>query len=142
MDARFQAPWFFVAALLLSLSLSATAQTAASAPPAPPAPELPLFAVEIKTGAKWDAAKPPQEQAFFREHSANLKRLRDAGHLVMGARYGDKGLVVLAAENEAAARAMMDQDPAIKAETFKYEINAFNVFYAGALNARPRRPAQ
>ena len=117
----------------------------AAAQPAPPTaasvPELPLFAVEITTGPKWDTTKPPPDQAYFREHSAVLKRLREAGHLVMGARYADKGLVVLAAENEAAARAMMNDDPSMKAGTFKYEVHAFNVFYGGTLQSRPRKPA-
>lgn len=75
-----------------------------------PAPDLQLFAIEIKVGPKWDAAKPPHEQALFREHSANLRRLREAGTLVIGARYSDKGLVVLSATSLAEARAMMDQD--------------------------------
>lgn len=99
---------------------------------------LPLFAVEIRTGAKWDASRPPQEQPFFREHSQNLRRLRDAGHLVMGARYGEVGLVVLAATDAAAARAMMDADPSIEAGTFRYELQPFNVFYGGTLSPRPR----
>ena len=118
---------------LLVFAATARAQEAAAS-----AAELPLFAVEIRTGAKWDATKPPGDQAFFREHSANLKRLRDAGSLVMGARYGDKGLVVLAAANEASARAMMDEDPSFRAEIFRYEMNPMNVFYPGHLNRRPR----
>src|SRR5687767_8909319 len=52
-----------------------------------------LYAVEIKTGSAWDSSKRPNEQLYFREHSANLKRLHDQGTLVLGARYSDKGLV-------------------------------------------------
>jgi uncharacterized protein YciI len=104
-----------------------------------PTADLPLFAVQVRTGDKWDASKPPQEQALFREHSANLKRLRDAGHLVMGARFSDVGLIVLAAESEAQARAMMDADPSIAAGTFRYEVHPFNVFYPGTVRS-PARP--
>lgn len=104
-----------------------------------PAVDLPLYAVQVRVGDKWDASKPPQEQALFREHSANLKRLRDAGHLVMGARFSDVGLIVLAAESEAQARAMMDADPSIAAGTFRYEVHAFNVFYPGTVRS-PARP--
>lgn len=111
-------------------------------PPSPVATDaMPLFAVQIRTGAKWDATKPPQEQFHFREHSANLKRLRDAGHLIMGARYSDIGLIILAAESEAQARAMMDADPSFEAEIFRYEVHPFNVFYSGSLQAAPRRAA-
>jgi uncharacterized protein YciI len=118
------------------LSGGASAQSAsATATPA----ELPLFAIEIKVGPKWDSAKTPQEQAFFREHSANLKRLRESGSLVMGARYSDKGLVVVAASNLAETRAFMDQDPSIGAGTFAFEVHPFNVFYPGEVKARSRR---
>lgn len=100
---------------------------------APAVGTLPLFAVQIRTGDKWDAAKPPQEQLHFRAHSANLKRLREAGHLIMGARYSDIGLVVLAAESEAHARAMMDADPSFDAGIFRYDVHVFSVFYPGTV---------
>lgn len=103
------------------------------------ASELPLFAVDIRTGPGWDPAKPPQEQAFFKEHSANLRRMREAGLLVMGARYADKGLVIVAAASVADVKAQMDQDPSIAAGTFAYEVHPFNVFYGGELKSRTRR---
>jgi len=100
---------------------------------------LPLFAVQIRTGDRWDAAKPPQEQLHFRDHSANLKRLREAGNLIMGARYSDVGLIILAAESETQARAMMDEDPSFEAGIFRYEVHHFSVFYPGSLQAAPRK---
>ena len=109
----------------------------ASAPTA--TQEQSLFAVEIKVGPKWDASKPPQEQAFFREHSANLRRLRDTTHLVVGARYSYKGLIVIAAPDVAAVKALMDQDPSFAAGTFVYEVHPMNIFYPGELKARVRR---
>jgi uncharacterized protein YciI len=106
----------------------------AQAPPSTEASSsLPLFAVQVRVGPKWDASKPPHEQALFREHSANLKRLRDAGHLIVGARFSDIGLIVLAADSETSARAMIDADPSIAAGTFTYEIHPMNVFYPGTL---------
>jgi uncharacterized protein YciI len=106
---------------------------------APPPAEPELFAVEIKVGPKWDAAKPAHEQALFREHSANLRELREAGSLVLGARYSDKGLLVLRAPSLADARAMMDRDPSIVAGVFGYDIHPLNVFYPGTVQSRPRR---
>lgn len=96
---------------------------------------LSLFAIQVRVGPKWDPAKAANEQALFHEHSANLKRLRDAGHLIMGARYSDIGLVIVAADSEASARAMMEADPSIAAGTFKYEVHPFNVFYSGTLQS-------
>lgn len=128
-----------LAAVMISLLLARTLFAQDS--PEPSAPDvLPLFAVEITTGANWEPDKPPKDQQFFREHSSNLKQLRDSGSLVMGARYSDKGLIILAAPDEASARAMMDQDPSMQAEVFKYQVHPFNVFYGGAVNTRTRRP--
>ena len=106
-----------------------------------PASELPLFVVEIQVGKSWNPSKPANEQLYFKEHSANLKRLRDAGQLVMGARYSDKGLLVLAATSEAAARQELDADPSFKAETFQYRIHPLNVFYPGMVTPPVRKTA-
>lgn len=124
-------------ALLLGAAGAGASAQPASAPAS--AAELPLFAVEIKVGPKWDPARPPQDQAFFREHSSNLRRLREAGVLVMGARYADKGLVIVAAATASEVRAQMDLDPSMSAGTFAYEVHPFNVFYGGEVKTRPRR---
>lgn len=98
-----------------------------------------LYAVEIKTGPAWDSSKPPHEQQYFREHSANLKRLRDQGSLVLGARYSDKGLIVLRASSEQEAHAMMQHDPSVQNRIFAYELHEFNVFYGGTVQPKRRR---
>ena len=115
--------------LLASFVLVSAVQSAQQAP----AEETPkkLFAVEIKTGPNWDTSKTPYEQAYFKEHSANLKRMRDAGHIVMGARYSDIGLIIISAESAENVREFMAQDPSMEAGTFKYEVHAMNVFYPG-----------
>lgn len=123
---------------ILALALLPAAGAQAQTPP--PAVEPPLFAIQVRKGPSWDEAKPPQAQAQFREHSAHLRKLREAGTLVMGARYSDVGLLVVTAENEAAARALMDGDPSIAAGTFGIEVHPFNVFYGGNLQPRARRP--
>jgi uncharacterized protein YciI len=129
------------APLAIAVALLVPARAAASPPAeAQPAGEARLrFAVEIRVGPAWDAAKPPNEQAYFADHSANLRRLREAGHLVLGARYGEVGLVVLSAASEAAARAMMDADPAMRHGTFRYELHELRVFYSGSLEAPAKR---
>jgi hypothetical protein len=120
---------------LAAIGAAAASQTGASAPPAVAA-DQPLFAAEIKVGPNWDAAKPAHEQRFFKEHSLNLRRLREAGHLVMGARYSDKGLVVLSAATIEDARALLAPDPSFGAGVFAYELHPFNVFYPGTLQGR------
>lgn len=113
--------------------------SASAAASAPAETETRWFAVEIKVGPRWDSTRPPNEQAYFREHSAHLKRLRDAGHIVVGARYADKGLLVFAARSAADVRALMEADPSMTAGTFSHEVHDFNVFYPGTLPARTRR---
>jgi len=119
---------------------AAVAQSAAgSAQPSTADADARLYAVEIRTGPKWDGAQPTQQQAYFKEHSANLRQLRESGRLVLGARYSDKGLVILSAASAEEARALMNQDPAIAHGTFVYELHEFNVFYAGNVPVRQRR---
>jgi uncharacterized protein YciI len=120
-----------VAALLLTPTLCAQA-------PAPVTPS-PLYAAIFKTGPKWDAAKAPNEQAFFREHSANLAKLRAAGTIVMGARYADIGLVVVTAATEADARQLFESDPSIAGGTFTIDVQRFSVFYPGFVGTPPAK---
>lgn len=120
---------------------STNAQTPPAEPPAERA-EVPLFAVELRTGSRWDHAKKAHEQAHFREHSSNLQRLREQQSLILGARYADKGLLILAAASEQDARKLMDQDPAIQNQVFAYELNPFAVFYSGCVQTPKRRAAQ
>ena len=89
------------------------------------------FAVEINVGPGWDESISPYEQAYFKEHSAHLKELRSAGHIVMGARYSDVGLLVFSAHSVEEISALMDEDPSMQAGTFSYEIYPMNVFYPG-----------
>lgn len=123
-----------IAALLAGLALSIVS-VLAQTPPSPPPAASPLYAAIFKTGPKWDPAKPPNEQAFFREHSANLARLRAAGSIAIGARYADVGLVVVSAASEADARRFFEADPSIGAGTFALEIHRFSVFYPGTVGA-------
>lgn len=124
--------------LVILGAFGASIAAAQNAPATPSDPAANLYAVEIRTGANWDAAKPAHEQAHFREHSANLKRLRDQGHLVLGARYSDKGLLVLRAASDQDAHAMLADDPSIRAKVFGYELHPFNVFYGGSVQPRAR----
>ena len=122
----------------LAVSLAPVlAQAPAPAVPAAPAPAAPLFAAVFRTGAKWDAAKAPGDQPFFREHSANLARLRAAGVIVMGARYADVGLIVVAAASEAEARKLFEADPSVAAGTFALDVHRFSVFYPGMVGTPP-----
>lgn len=119
---------------LASCALDTTVQSV-HADPAVEAAER-FFAVEIRVGPNWDNSKPPNEQAFFSEHSANLKRLREAGHIVVGARYSDIGLIIFSARSAEEVSGLMSQDPSVAAKTFQYEVHPINVFYPGFVGSR------
>lgn len=129
---------FAVLLLVAQSSLVRAGDTPAS--PAPPAAPPLLYAVEFRTGPRWDPAKAPHEQAHFKEHSSNLKRLRDDGRILFGARYSDKGLVVLGGATESEVRALVESDPSVQGGTFSFEIHEFMVFYPGCVTSPGKSP--
>jgi uncharacterized protein YciI len=110
--------WF--AALALAV---AAGTTAAQAPPAS------LFVVHFETGPSWNKSLAPSDQPSFREHSANLNRLRKEGTIVFGARYGDLGMIFVKADTLDAAKALMEADPGVQSGIFSYRIAPLRVFY-------------
>ena len=92
-----------------------------------------LFVVIFTTGPAWDAAKPPGEQPNFKEHSANLGRLRKEGVIKLGGRYADKGMIIFSANSTAAAKAMIDSDPGVASKLFNADLQKLNMFYFGCL---------
>jgi hypothetical protein len=119
-------------AALLVLLLGASPLPAQQPTPAPP-PAMPTFAVVFRTGPKWDAAKPPNEQAFFREHSENLRALRAEGKIAIGGRYAEVGLLLVTASSEAEARGLFEKDPSVNNGTFVFELHEFRPFFPGCV---------
>lgn len=95
-----------------------------------------LFAVELTLGPAWDTAKPANEQPGFAEHSANIRRLTESQALVIGARYGEKGLLVVSAADEAAARAHFAPDPMVEKKVFRADVAPFAAFKHGCTDAK------
>jgi len=126
-----------IAKVLLAAVLPVAAQivtgTAAAADAGGVAAAGKDFLVVFSLGPGWIAGRPPGEQPSFREHGQNLERLRDAGRIVLGARYSDKGMIVLRAESEAAARAELEADPGVRSGIFTFDLNELRVFYDGFL---------
>ena len=116
--------------LLGLLLLCAAAGARSQEPPAR------LFIVHFSTGPAWDAAKSFNEQQHAQGHSQNLARLRREGALLIGARFADKGMIVLRSASEAAARAEIDKDPTVQARVFIYDIAPFQPFYEGCVTVK------
>jgi uncharacterized protein YciI len=131
---RFIALW--IGWTLLGIAQAQPASAPATAAPAAStaAPALRLFAVEIRTGPQWNSELPPGQQPLMREHSANLRKLREEGRIRVGARYGEVGLIVVEAATIDEARAWFDADPAMRAGVFRYEIHPLGVIFSGTLS--------
>lgn len=117
-------------ALVLSLGLTVLApgRLAAQAPAETPPP---LWAVRLTVGPAWDAARAPNDQTGMREHSANIARMRAEGVLVVGARFGELGLLVLRVPDEEAVRTQLAPDPAIQGGVFEVRIDRWSGFAHG-----------
>ncbi|MFZ6011786.1 MAG: hypothetical protein ACOYXT_15695 [Bacteroidota bacterium] len=92
-----------------------------------------LYIVTYTTSTGWDYAKKPHEQPYFKEHSAHLSALRKAGTIKMGARYADKGIIVIVAPSHQSAREIVESDQAIVNRLFQADVQKLSVFYEGCV---------
>jgi len=96
-----------------------------------------LYAVTYTVGPLWDMTKGPNEQPYFKEHSARLGQLRKDGVIKAGARFGEKGLIVITATSLIAAKEIIVADVAVINKLFNAEVEKLNIFYDGCLE-RPK----
>ncbi|MEM9648968.1 MAG: hypothetical protein AAF969_10835 [Bacteroidota bacterium] len=85
-------------------------------------------------GDSWDMDKPPQEQAYFKEHSMFLSQLRKQEKISVGARYSDTGMLIIQGKSEEEVTSMLHEDLAIQHKLFKLEIHPFAPFYKGCID--------
>ena len=97
------------------------------------APAKQYFIAIFSRGPAWDDAKPANEQIGFKEHSDNLRRLRAEKKIAIGGRYGDKGMVIVEAQNEVEARSLFASDVMVEKKTFILELTQFRPFYKGTI---------
>ncbi len=72
-----------------------------------------FFVVVRRSGPRWDAARPLEEQSGWDEHAAFMDALVARGFLVLGGPLADEQRVVLAveADSEDAVRSTLARDP-------------------------------
>lgn len=87
------------------------------------------FVVHFATGPNWVSDKPFNEQDSAAGHSANLQKLRQAGVIQMGARYGDLGMIIIQQPDIDTARELIATDPGVEAGIFTFTIEPIYVFY-------------
>ncbi|HUP48637.1 MAG TPA: hypothetical protein VNA04_07590 [Thermoanaerobaculia bacterium] len=123
----------FALGLLLAAAPAVAAETTTTEPS--------LYIVHFSTGPAWKADTPFPRQQHAQEHSRNLRRLRDEETLLLGARYADKGMIILRSPSEAQARAEIESDPAVQAGVFTYELARLSPFFEGCVTRSPTKPA-
>jgi uncharacterized protein YciI len=97
-----------------------------------------LFIVTYTSGPAWDVSKPPTEQSFFKEHSANLGKWRKEGVIKMGARYADKGMIVIRAASLEAAKVLINNDEGVVNRLFRADVQRLSVFYDGCIERKSK----
>jgi hypothetical protein len=93
-----------------------------------------LFIVTYTTGPGWDQTKSPSDQPFFKEHSGFMSKLRKEGITKFGARYADKGIIVISATSVEKAKEIIFGDEAIENKLFFADVQKLNVFYEGCIS--------
>jgi len=122
--------------LVLLLVLVGTAFSLAQTPGSGPQQTTPAkqyFIAIFSRGPEWVVDKQVNEQVGFKDHSANLQRLRAEKRIPIGGRYSDKGMVIVEAKDEAEARSLFDGDVMLQKQTFALELHQFRPFYKGAI---------
>jgi uncharacterized protein YciI len=122
----------------MACALSGQSSAPAASPPSPIVTGE-VYALVFSTGPSWDKAKPPGEQAFFADHSKNLRDLRAEGRLLLGGRFSDQGLVLVRAASLDEARALVDRDPSVQNGTFQAEVHLFRAFMPGCVGSEPQK---
>lgn len=95
--------------------------------------ESKYFIVLYTTGDHWDPGKQANEQLYFNEHSAHLKALRKEGKVFIGGRYAETGMLIIKAEDEVQAKALITSDISVRSKIFNAEISPFSPFYKGCI---------
>ena len=108
-----------LAALVISASCFAQAPTEMAQ----------YYAVFLRRGPAWTAADTPEVRAVSQGHMDNIRKLTEAGKMVVAGPFLDQtgeralaGLFILRAASMAEAKSITDSDPAVKAGRFVYEI--------------------
>jgi uncharacterized protein YciI len=110
--------------------LCLVALTIASLASAQEAPKYFLIEYELAAGVDVTHLSPPQ-MAIFQQHGAQLMKQRDEGVVIVGGHTDDvqhmRAMVIVKANDVAAARAVAAGDPAVKAGLLKPSVEPFTL---------------
>jgi uncharacterized protein len=92
-------------------------------------------------GARWTPGETPESRKLQEEHMANIRRMGEAGKLVIAGPFTDdgelRGLYVFRVASAEEARALVESDPAVKAGRLRFEIHPW--YAARNITVTPRK---
>ena len=91
------------------------------------------FAAIYTYGEKWEAGKPPAEQAYFMAHSTFLFQLKQTGAITAGMKVADKSIILFKAVNIDEAKKIFLADASVTEKTYQLDIQPATIFYKGCL---------
>ncbi len=130
--------------------LAAAAAALPSPAPAADAPEKPKFEMEsvqlvlLLRAPTWRKLPPEEAEALQRQHIAHLTAMGEAGHAVVAGPFSDqadpiyRGVCIYRVGSVAEARALAEQDPAVKAGQLRVE--AMTWWYGKGYMTFPKAP--
>ncbi len=137
-----------VLGLASASALAATAQGPAPAGPAttpvtgPGGYEMTTYYVGfLFRGPKWTPEETPETRKLLEEHLANIRKMGEAGKLVIAGPFTDdgdlRGLYVFRVGSPEEAKALVESDPAVKAGRLRFELHPW--FAAKNITVTPRK---
>jgi uncharacterized protein YciI len=126
--------------------LGATAETPAGPTPTPligPGGwEMTTYYVGfLFRGPKWAPGDTPESRKLQEEHMANIRRMGEAGKLVIAGPFMDggdlRGLYVFRVTSAEEAKALVESDPAVQAGHLRFELHPW--FAAKNITVTPRK---
>lgn len=140
-------------AILLGVA-GASGSLRAAEPTPPPAPAAPVKAAEVEwemrsyvmgllfRGEKWTPEKTPETEKIQAGHMAHIGVMADSGKLLLAGPFMDntdlRGIFLFKLESVEEAKALCDQDPAVKAGRLRVELHPW--YGAANIIVLPKAP--
>ncbi len=95
--------------------------------------------IDYQRGPAWPAGQPAPQQAL-QDHQVYLEELMQCGKLLMAGLFRDDaggGIAVLDSSDEASARHMMDEDPAVQSGLLSARLRPWQMVFNPASGTSP-----
>jgi uncharacterized protein len=127
-----------------ALLLGLFASVAVAVPEGPGGWEMTTYQVGfLKKGPSWTPAETPELQELQKAHLAHIQKMGESGKLLVAGPFSDggdlRGMFIFRVETLEEAKALAEQDPAVKAGRLVIEWHPW--FAAKNITVTPKAPA-